>query len=290
MAVLMPVTVDEATAALAVDPTRIVLAGGTDLMVQLNSRRGAASGPDEVVALDRIGALSSWSVDARRASLTVGAMMTWAQLSSEPFRSWTPALAQAARTIGSVQVRNAATIGGNLVTASPAGDGITVLSALGAAVNTAAIDGRRILTVERLIRGVKTTALAPGEIVTSIEIPLGRGFQGFKKIGIRDAMVIALANACLVVDEGRRRIGLAVGSVGPTVLRCPRAEAIVEANVDWGAGRCDRAAVRDAVDAVRTEVRPIDDHRSSADYRRHAVGILVERLLLEAFDRTANDG
>ncbi len=285
MPVHLPTTVEAATAALAADPAATVLAGGTDLMVEINEghRRPAGS----LVAVNRIAELRSWRHDPATATLHIGAGVTYSELMEEPIARWCPALAQAARTVGSPQIRNAGTLGGNLATCSPAGDGLPVLAALGATVELASARGRRTLPVGEFMVGVKRTALAADELIVSVAVPIVNGFQGYAKVGVRNAMVIAVATTCVVVDQSQQRAAIALGSVGPTILRCPDAEAVVEQSIDWGTLRLSDGAIAEVVDLVRSTSRPITDHRSTHDYRRHAVGVLARRLLARAAQEVA---
>jgi CO/xanthine dehydrogenase FAD-binding subunit len=280
MPVHVPATIEAATAMLAEHPGALLLAGGTDLMVEINE--GHRRPGDTVIALNRIADLRSWRHDPVARTVTIGAAVTYTELTREPLAGWMPALAEAARTVGSPQIRNAATLGGNLATCSPAGDGLPVLSALEATVTLASVSGRRTVAVDEFMVGVKRTALMPGEIISAVTVPVVDGWQGYAKVGVRNAMVIAVARACLVVDSEHRAVRIALGSVGPTILRCPQAEADLSAAVDWatttvGADALDRFAT-----AVSAASLPITDHRSAAGYRRHAVGVLARRLARRA--------
>lgn len=280
MPVHLPETVDDAVARLAETSGATVLAGGTDLMVEVNE--GHRRPGETVVVVNRIAELRSWRRDAAAMAVTIGAAVTYRELETGPLAELVPALAQAARTVGSPQIRNAGTIGGNLATCSPAGDGLPVLAALDARVELASADGRRSIAVTDFMVGVKRTALQPGEMIVSITVPIVEGWQGYAKVGVRNAMVIAVASACVVLDRPRRRTAIAIGSVGPTILRCPDAEAHLAASVDW-----DTLAVApDDLDRVGALVsaasRPITDHRSTAEYRGHAVGVLARRLARRA--------
>jgi CO/xanthine dehydrogenase FAD-binding subunit len=201
-----------------------------------------------------------------------------------PLSSLLPPLAEAARTVGSPQIRNAGTIGGNLGTASPAGDTLPVLLALEADVVLQGPGGRRSLPLREFLVGVKRTALEPGELVVAVDVPRPDGWQGFAKVGVRNAMVIAIASACLAVDRPARRVRLALGSVGPTVLRATEAETWVAGALDWDRdGAVDPDVAEEFGRLVALAARPIDDHRSTAAYRAHAVGVLGRRLLARAF-------
>jgi CO/xanthine dehydrogenase FAD-binding subunit len=134
--------------------------------------------------------------------------------------------------------------------------------------------------------GVKRTALQPGELVSAATVPVLDGWQGYAKVGVRNAMVIAVCSACLAVDRTGRTVRVAMGAVGPTVLRAHDAEGWVVTQVDPATGEwaADPAAVAaEFADRCRAEARPITDHRSTAEYRRHAVGVLAARLLRRAF-------
>ena len=280
MSVHLPTTVEAAVAALAADPDATVLAGGTDLMVEINEGRRRPGG--SLVATTRIAELHSWRHEPATATLHIGAGVTYRELMDAPLGEWCPALAEASRTVGSPQIRNAGTLGGNLATCSPAGDALPVLAALGATVELASAHGRRTLPVAEFMVGVKRTALAPGELIVSVAVPVVSGFQGYAKVGVRNAMVIAVATACVVLDSDRHQAAIAVGSVGPTILRCPEAEALVVDGLDWQTRTLPDATLAAVVESVRATSRPITDHRSTAEYRRHAVGVLVRRLLTRA--------
>jgi CO/xanthine dehydrogenase FAD-binding subunit len=195
-----------------------------------------------------------------------------------------PALCQAARTVGSPQIRNAATIGGNLGTASPAGDTLPVLAALDAIVEIRGPGGLRSLPVLDFVIGVKKTALQPGELVTAVRLPVLRGPQEFLKVGTRNAMVISVVMAALVVDLDGRTVRLGLGSVAPVPIRAREAEALAGAEVDWDRGRIANQEVFTRFgELAAAATAPIDDHRSTAAYRRRAVAVCAQRALERAF-------
>ncbi|MEY2401546.1 MAG: hypothetical protein QOJ08_1657 [Ilumatobacteraceae bacterium] len=279
MTMLISTTLAEALNALAAEPSSMVLAGGTDAMVEIN---GGHRRPRSVIAVGRIPELRTWSHRAESATLRIGAAVTYAELEAEPFLQWVPALSQAARTVGSPQIRHAATLGGNVATCSPAGDGLPVLAALDATIHLVSASGSRSIRFDEFMTGPKRTALAAGELIEAVSVPVLGGWQGYAKVGVRNAMVISNAGACLAVDDGGG-VRLALGSVGPTIIRCRNAEAFAESVVDRDARS---VADSDAIEFGRvaaTEARPIDDHRSTAEYRRHAVAVLARRLLRRAF-------
>ena len=280
MSVIVPTSLRSALRALDDDPQATVLAGGTDLMVELNSGHRRVS---SVIAVSRIPELRSWSHDPVAGLLHIGAGITYDEIASEPLAVWVPALAQAARTVGSPQIRHAATIGGNLGTCSPAGDGLPVLAALDATVHLASLSGTRSVPFAEFMVGPKRTVRQAGDLITGVTVPVVRGWQGYTKVGVRNAMVIAVASAALVVDTDNRTIRVALGSVGPTIVRCPQAEAFAAEHVDFAEGAVCASDVEQFANLVREASRPIDDHRSTAAYRRHAVGVLTGRLLRRAF-------
>ena len=279
MAVLLPDTVDEAVRHLTAAPESTVVAGGTDLMVEVNDGHRR---PSSVVAVNRIPELRSWRHDPAAATVTIGSAVTYSEMLVGPLAAMVPSLAQAARTVGSPQIRNAGTLGGNLATCSPAGDGLPVLSAVGAEVELASAAGRRRMPVGEFMVGVKRTALAPGELIVSLTVPVVDGWQGYAKVGVRNAMVIAVASACVVLDRSRRTVAVALGSVGPTILRCPEAESHLAAALDWSTLDVAPAELGRFAELVSEASRPITDHRSTADYRRHTVGVLARRLVRRA--------
>ncbi len=286
MSVTVAHTLDDALASLAANPGATVLAGGTDLMVELNAGHRRT---DAIVCVNRVRELRSWRLDPTTNTLRIGAAVTYSELMDDPLAGFAPALAQAARTVGSPQIRNAATIGGNVGTASPAGDGLPVLAALEAVVHLASIDGGRDVRFADFATAPKRTVLQPGELITGITVPVLSGYQGYSKVGVRNAMVIATASACLVVDTASRSVRLALGSVGPVILRAPEAEAIVVAAADFETGEIDPEAARAFAAAAGAAARPIDDHRSSAAYRRRAIEVLARRLLARAFPTIPGD-
>lgn len=281
MAVAVPRTVDDVVRFLNDEPDAMLLAGGTDAMVEINDghRRPAGS----VIALNRVGELRAWTHDPTAGTLTIGSAVTYTELMEEPLASLAPALAEASRTVGSPQIRNAGTLGGNLGTCSPAGDGLPVLSALDATVRLVSAAGERTVPVDEFMVGVKRTALGPGELILDVTIPTARGWQGYAKVGVRNAMVIAVASACLAVDDAEQRVAIALGSVAPTIVRCSDAEAQLADAVDWSTRAVSDDALQDFARLVSAASSPITDHRSTAEYRRHAVGVLGRRLARRAF-------
>jgi CO/xanthine dehydrogenase FAD-binding subunit len=279
MEVFLPRSLDEALELKAAHPEAVPVAGGTDLWVAVNF--GTAR-PPAVLDLSRVSELKTWRVDDGR--VHVGAGVTFARIERE-LVAYRP-LAEAARSVGSPQIRNRATIGGNLATASPAGDSIPVLAAYGADVVVASRSGVRSEAWDRFFTGPKRTTLAPDELIVGIEWQAVDAPGSFAKVGTRNAMVIATAGLCLQLDPAARSIRIALGSVAPTVVRAPEAESFAAGAVAWDEPQ--RPLTDDAVAEfgrlAATAAHPIDDVRSSAGYRLHAVEVLARRTLLWTLD------
>ncbi|MYB11117.1 MAG: xanthine dehydrogenase family protein subunit M [Acidimicrobiia bacterium] len=270
---------DEALSALSDHPDATVLAGGTDLMVEIN--RGLRR-PSQVVAVAQVPELRQWSVADNR--VIVGGGVTYTEMMTTALADAAPALAQAARTVGSPPIRNAGTLGGNLGTASPAGDTLPVLAALNAEIVLAGPDGERRMGLDDFVVGVKRTSLQPGELIVRAEMDRPRGRQEFLKIGPRNAMVISMAGLALVVDRDARAVRCALGAVAAGIPRATEAEAWVAERIHWDNGSgVDEAVADEFGQRVAAASSPIDDHRSTAVYRRHAVAVLATRALKRAF-------
>jgi CO/xanthine dehydrogenase FAD-binding subunit len=261
-------------------PDAVVIAGGTDLMVAVNFDRLR---PPAFLDVSHLPELQTW--ERTDGAMFLGSGVTYARIVAE-LASFTP-LAQASRTVGSPQIRNRGTVGGNLGTASPAGDALPVLAAYDAEIEVAsAARGRRALPWDEFLVGPKRSALEPDELIIGARWRVTTGPGSFSKIGTRNAMVIAVANLCLVLDEATRSVRMAFGSVGPTMIRALEAEAAAAAAMEE-AGTWDdptapvgRSASEAVAALVRDAVRPIDDVRGSAAYRRHGCGVMAGR----AFD------
>ena len=271
MSVYLPGTLNELWNLLD-EPDTAVMAGGTDYLV----RRRAGKSDTQICCLERIPTLRG--LDAQGGVLEIGAATTLTDLlESRTVATRLPMLHQAVRQLGSPLVRNQATLGGNLCTASPAGDTLPALYALGARVALLSRDAERVLDVTEFITGPGRTVLESGEILTRVIIPLPDpdAVQHFEKVGRRQALAISVASmAALLHLDGDivRDVRLAFGSVAPTVLRCPEAES-------WLTGRALTSGnLSHAADLVRATVRPIDDVRATADYRRQVAGNLILRL------------
>ncbi len=287
MDVLVPRTLAEAVEQKAGRPEALPIAGGTDVMVELNFDRRRPHALLDVSRLPELG-----EIRREDGGLFLGAGVTYARIMRE-LAELTP-LVQAARTVGSPQIRNRGTVGGNLGTASPAGDALPVLAALDADVVVAGPGGERALAWDAFLVGPKRSALRPDELIVGARWRIVGGPGSFSKIGTRNAMVIAVASLCLIVDERARAVRVALGSVGPTVVRAREAEAfaaliLADERVWDDPGRpAPEAAVREFGELVGRAARPIDDVRGTAAYRRHACTVLARRALLWALDDRAS--
>src|SRR5712691_11405581 len=233
------------------------LAGGTDLMVMLHSRT-LRPAPQAVLDLWSLAELKG----IRRAKdmVEIGAAESYTGIiGSEDVQRQLPALAAAARTIGAAQIQNRGTLGGNLANASPAGDTLPVLLAYDAVVVT----DRRAIAIDQFFTGYRRTALQPDELIVAVRIPLGR-HVAFRKVGTRAAQ--AISKVVMAVSRSPARV--AIGSVAEVPLRAARAEAALARNDDAR-----------AVSAVAEDVRPIDDVRSTAAYRRAVTQNVLRELL-----------
>jgi CO/xanthine dehydrogenase FAD-binding subunit len=278
MEFIQPASWSDALAIKAELPAAVPVAGGTDLMVELNFdvRR-----PEALLDLTRLAELTDWEISDGRVRL--GAGVTFARLIRELGR-FLPGLAMASRTVGSPQIRNRGTVGGNLGTASPAGDSHPPLLAGGASVEAASVRGTRMISAADFYTGVKTNALAPDELIAAIHLPLPSGPEQFSKIGTRNAMVIAVAAFSLALHPDRKEVTTGIGSAAPTPRRAVEAEAFITGALDenglWGS----RADLPETIGTefgqlVSAAAAPIDDVRGTAAYRLHSLRVLARRTL-----------
>jgi hypothetical protein len=277
MPVFIPTTLAEATQLLSNNPDAHLLTGGTDMMVEVNFNHRH---PETVIALRNIPEFQQWSVDTASGLVHIGSSVPYATMEHGDLAKALPALAEAARTVGSPQIRAAGSIGGNLGTCSPAGDSLPVLSALDAVVHLQSEKSTRSVSFAEFMVGPKRNSRQPNEIITGVTIPLTNGWQGYAKVGVRNAMVISVASVCLAIHDGKVRVAL--GSVGPTIIRCIESETWINS---IGLENVNQTIAQEFGERVRAESRPIDDHRSTAEYRRHAVGVLAARLLLRGVQK-----
>ncbi|MBV8217031.1 MAG: FAD binding domain-containing protein [Solirubrobacterales bacterium] len=264
-------------------PDAVPIAGGTDLMVELNFDRIR---PSVVLDLTRIPELTEWG--AENAHVRVGAGVSYARLIAE-LGDRLPGLAIASRTVGSPQIRNRGTVGGNLGTSSPAGDALPPLFAGDAEVELASRAGTRRMAVSEFIVGPKRNRLADDELIAAFRIAPADGPQQFAKIGTRNAMVIAVCSLALSISPERQAVAACVGSAGPMPIRCSDAEGFIAGVLAEHELWSKRAPIPVTAldrfgDLVARAARPIDDVRGTARYRQHALGVLSRRTLTWAWE------
>lgn len=278
MRYLRPTTLAEALELRANHPEAVVVSGGTDVMVAMNFGRLRPSG---LLDLSAVPELRLMGIDETH--LVVGACVALRDLVDRHSHD-VPGLAAAARTVGSPQIRSRATLGGNLGTASPAGDTLPPLVAAGAGVVLASRDRRRTVPVSDFLVGPRRHGAEADELIVEVRIPVATGPQQFSKVGARNAMVISVAGLALELQPAQRRVRCAVGSVAPVVRRATEAENLAAASLPWPsataeAGRLPTEFLTDFARAVRAAASPIDDVRGTATYRLHALEVLARRCL-----------
>ena len=272
--VVSPRTLAEAYQVLAAIPHRPV-AGGTDLLVQITGEIGEP--PERVMNLWGLDDLRGIRVDGD--FLEIGALTTYTQIRrSHEVAEFLPSLAEAAATIGAAQIQNRGTLGGNAANASPAGDTLPILLAADAELVLGSGRGERTVPAAEFWPSYRQTALAPDELILRIRFPLaGQRRVRFRKVGTRRAQAISKVVMALAWQPGPegtwREVRLALGSVAATPVLAPRTAAALE-----GATPTAEAADR-AADALRDEIQPIDDVRSTADYRREVAARVLHRLI-----------
>ncbi|HYY64561.1 MAG TPA: FAD binding domain-containing protein [Gaiellaceae bacterium] len=258
MEVLTPRSLEEALRLKAERPDALPIQGGTDVLVELNFDRAR---PEVLLNLNEVTELRGWSRE--NGTIRLGAGLTYTEAMEAALSDALPALAEAARTVGGPQIRNRGTVGGNLGTASPAGDALPPLLIGEALVDLASVRGERAMPLTEFLTGPKRNALAEDELIVGVRVRVGGGAQTFMKIGPRNAMVISVVSLALSVDRERDQVRAAFGSAGPV----PR---LVTAGLTELGGFPERVAAA---------ASPIDDVRGTAAYRRHSLEILTARAL-----------
>jgi CO/xanthine dehydrogenase FAD-binding subunit len=278
MEFLQPEDWSEALEARAEHPGALPLWGGTDVMVDLNFGRER---PEAILDLTRVRDLEEWGPahPERDGRLRIGAGVSYTRAITE-LGGALPGLAAASRTVGSPQIRNRGTIGGNLGSSSPAGDALPPLYASDAEIELASTRGTRRVPIGEFITGPKRNVLEPDELIAAFHVAPASGPQQFSKVGTRNAMVIAVCSFALALHPEERRVGTCIGSAGPTPIVAADAEAFANGMLDWDGGSMpsdgDLARFGELVAAAAS---PIDDVRGSAAYRHHALGVLGRRTL-----------
>ena len=258
MDVLTPRTLEEALRLKSETPGAVPIEGGTDVMVELNFDRAR---PEALLNLNEVTELKGWSRE--NGMLRLGASLTYDEAMEGALAEQLPALAEASRTVGSPQIRNRGTIGGNLGTASPAGDALPPLLIEDAEVEVASVRGARRVPVREFLVGPKRNALEDDELITAVLVEPSGASQTFMKIGPRNAMVIAVCSLALSADRERGELRASFGSAGPVT-------GLVTGSLD------ERESFPDLVSEAAS---PIDDVRGTAEYRRHALRVLTARAL-----------
>jgi CO/xanthine dehydrogenase FAD-binding subunit len=256
--VLTPRSLEEALRLKAEHPDAVAIQGGTDVMVDVNFDRRR---PDALLNLNEVPELRGWWRE--NGTLRLGAGLTYTEAMEAPLAEEARALAEASRTVGGPQIRNRGTIGGNLGTASPAGDALPPLLVYGAEVVLCSTRAERTMPLTGFLLGPKRNALEPDELIVAVRVPAPGSRQTFMKIGPRNAMVIAVVSLALAVDEERGEVRASFGSAGPV-------PGLVTAPVGEREGLPERVA---------SAASPIDDVRGTAHYRRHALRVLTARAL-----------
>ena len=279
---LAPTTWAEALAAKAEHPDALPVAGGTDVMVEINFDHAR---PPALLDLTRVPELREWSHDDGRVRL--GAGVTYARVIDE-LGGVLPGLAMAARTVGSPQIRNRGTVGGNLGSASPAGDSHPALLAADTDVEVASVRGTRRVPIAEFFTGVKRSALAPDELIAAVLITPPAGPQQYSKIGTRNAMVIAVSAFGLALHPDSRTVGTGIGSAAPTPRRAPEAAAFLAGELEaaglWDSrGELPEGLAVEFGRKVRDAASPIDDVRGTAAYRLHTLSVMARRAALWAW-------
>jgi CO/xanthine dehydrogenase FAD-binding subunit len=283
MEFLRPSTWAEALEAKTAHPDAVPIAGGTDVMVELNFDRHR---PGVLLDLTRIDELAEWSIVDGRVRL--GSGVTYSRIIDE-LGDVLPGLAMASRTVGSPQIRNRGTVGGNLGAASPAGDSHPALLAAHADVEVASTRGTRQVPVAEFYTGVKRNALEPDELISAIWITPPSGPQQFSKVGTRNAMVISVSAFGLALHPDRKTVGTGIGSAAPTPRRAREAEDFLAGELDaadlWESrAELPQNLAREFGDRVRAAASPIDDVRGTAAYRLHSLAVMARRSLSWAWN------
>ena len=267
----------------AAHPDALPIAGGTDVMVEINFDRHR---PAAFLDLTRVAELSEWGPED--GTLRIGAGVTYTRLIDE-LGNRIPGLAMASRTVGSPQIRNRGTVGGNLGSASPAGDAHPALLASRAIVELASAGGTRRVPVREFFVGPKRNAMRKDELIAAFLIEPAQGPQQFSKVGTRNAMVIAVCSFALALEPERGRVGTGIGSAAPTPVTAPEAEIFIQGVLDEHRLWEKRTPVAESVlerfgELVAAAARPIDDVRGTAAYRRYALSVMARRSFTWAWN------
>jgi CO/xanthine dehydrogenase FAD-binding subunit len=281
---LQPASWADALAVRAGRPDAVAIAGGTDVMVDLNFDRRR---PGALLDLGRVPELRQWGMEDGWVRL--GAAVPYARIIDD-LGDRLPGLAMASRTVGSPQIRIRGTVGGNLGSASPAGDAHPPLLASGAVIEVeSAGRGARRIPAAEFYTGVKRNALAPDELIAAVLVPTAAGPQQFCKVGTRNAMVIAVCAFACALHPDHKAVGTGIGSAAPTPRRAPEAEEFLAGELEsaglWESrGELPETLARAFGERVAAAASPIDDVRGSAAYRRHSLAVMARRAATWAWN------
>jgi CO/xanthine dehydrogenase FAD-binding subunit len=283
MEFFQPTTWAEALQMKSAHPEAMPIAGGTDVMVEINLDRHR---PASIIDLTRVTEITEWGMEGEL--LRIGAGVTYARIISE-LGDRLQGLAMASRTVGSPQIRNRGTVGGNLGSSSPAGDAHPPLLASGAEVELASVGGTRRIPAREFFTGPKLNAMKNDELIAAFLVEPAKGPQQFSKVGTRNAMVIAVCSFAVAVDPERRHVGTGIGSAAPTPVVAGDAETFLDGVLDeggmWEKPRAaDPKALERFGELVAAAARPIDDVRGTAAYRRQALSVMARRTFGWAWD------
>lgn len=274
MEFLRPRTWADALAAKAERPRALPIAGGTDVMVEINFDTAR---PDALLDLTGVDELAGW--DADDGHVLLGAGVPYTRVIDE-LGHRLPGLALASRTVGSPQIRNRGTVGGNLGSASPAGDAHPALLASGATIEAESVRGSRSIPVDEFFTGPKRHALEPDELIRTIRVRTATAPQQFSKIGTRNAMVIAVSSFAVALHPDERLVGTGIGSAAATPRRAAEAEEFASGALDWdGRSPLPDDVARRFGELVAAAASPIDDVRGTATYRTHTLAVMARRTL-----------
>jgi CO/xanthine dehydrogenase FAD-binding subunit len=277
-----PTTWADALAVKAANPGALAIAGGTDVMVDINFDRVR---PAALLDLTGVRDLAEWSADGP--VIRLGAGVPYARVIAE-LGARLPGLALASRTVGSPQIRNRGTVGGNLGSASPAGDAHPPLLACDTVIEAESVRGVRHIPVREFYTGVKRSALAADELIAAVRVPAATGPQEFSKVGVRNAMVIAVSSFAIALHPEQGRVGTGFGSAAPTPRPAVEAENFLQAELAdrglWDSrGPLPESAAKRFGDLVAQAAAPIDDVRGTSAYRRHSLAVMAMRTLAWAW-------
>jgi len=255
-----------------------IIAGGTDLIPLMRDRLVT---PKRVIDINKLSELEF--IKETDEGIDIGALTRLRAIETSPLvRERIPLLAEAAEQVASIQVRNVATIAGNLVNASPAADMAPSLLVHEARVRTRRTEGKREITLSKFFAGVKETVLEKDELVTNIFVPKMLADTGgaFLKVGKRSALIISTASAASAITliHGKSKVRVALGSVAPTPVRARKTEDFLESH------EISEKTMKEAADLVTNDISPITDHRSTAEYRKEVSKVLTKRALTKAFE------